>query len=77
MIHNILFEEYFMERKPKNFIKAAIKHPGALRKSLKIKQGEKIPEDKLDKATKSTNPILRKRAIFAKTLRGLRKTGGR
>lgn len=32
------------------WIKGAIKHPDALRKSLKVKKGDKIPEKKLEKA---------------------------
>lgn len=59
--------------KSSNFIQGAIKHPGALRKSLHIKAGDNIPEKVLEKATKSKNKILAKRANFAKTLRGLRK----
>jgi hypothetical protein len=54
------------------FIQKAIKHPGALRKTLKVKKGEKIPEKKLDKATHSKNPTTRKRAVLAKTLRKMR-----
>jgi hypothetical protein len=34
------------------FIKEAIKKPGALRKSLGVKKGEKIPAEKLAKAAK-------------------------
>ncbi len=57
----------------KKWIAGAIKHPGALRKELHIKENAKIPEKKLDKAANSSNPKLKKRAILAKTLRGLRK----
>lgn len=53
----------------KNFIKDAIKHPGALRKELHVKEGQKIPEKKLDKAAHSKNPTERKRAVLAKTLK--------
>lgn len=56
-----------------NWIKGAIKKPGALRKSLGVKVGEKIPEAKLNKATKSSNPVTRKRAELAKTLKGFKK----
>lgn len=45
----------------------------ALRKELHVKKGENIPEKKLNKAAKSSNPTLAKRANLAKTLRGLRK----
>jgi len=57
----------------KKWIQNAIKHPGALRKTLHVKKGEKIPESKLEKATHSKNPTTVKRANMAKTLRGLRK----
>lgn len=55
------------------FIQKAIKKPGALRKSLHVKEGEKIPESKLKKAEHSKNPTTRKRAVLAETLRKLRK----
>jgi len=55
------------------FIQKAIKHPGALRKSLHVKKGEKIPENKLKKAEHSKNPTTRKRAVLAETLKKLRK----
>jgi len=57
----------------KNWIKAAIKKPGALRKSLGVKAGEKIPEAKLEKAENSKNPTTRRRANLAKTLRKMNK----
>lgn len=46
---------------------------GALRESLHIKKGEKIPASKLKKAEHSKNPTLRKRANLAETLKNLRK----
>jgi len=55
------------------WIQKAISKPGALRKSLHVKKGEKIPEKKLEKAEHSKNPKLRKRAILAKTLKKLHK----
>lgn len=57
----------------KNFIQKAIKHPGALRKALHVKKGEKIPESKLKKAEHSKNPTMAKRARLAETLKKLRK----
>jgi hypothetical protein len=54
-----------------NWIKGAIKHPGALRKSLKVKEGETIPTGKLTKASHSENPTLAKRANLALTLKKL------
>ncbi len=55
------------------WIQKAIKHPGALRKSLGVKKGAKIPSKKLTKAAHSKNPTLRKRAALAKTLSRLHK----
>lgn len=55
------------------WIQKAIKKPGALRKSLGVKKGKKIPAAKLAKAAKSKNPTLRRRAILAKTLKKLRR----
>ena len=67
-----------MSRAKKNFIQGAIKHPGALHKELHVPQGQKIPTKKLEKATHSKNPLMRKRANLAKTLRKLpRHTGPR
>lgn len=57
------------------FIQKAIKHPGALRKELHVKKGEKIPESKLKKAEHSKNPTTRKRAVLADTLKHLRHKG--
>lgn len=56
-----------------HWINEAIKKPGALRKSLKVKKGEKIPTAKLKKAEKSDNPKLAKRAHLAETLKKLNK----
>jgi len=55
------------------FIQKAIKHPGALRKTLKVKKGHKIPEAKLKKAEHSKNKTTAKRARLAETLKGLHK----
>ena len=52
-----------------NFIQKAIKHPGALHRQLKVPMGQNIPEAKLEKAEHSKNPILRKRAQLAETLK--------
>jgi hypothetical protein len=41
----------------KNWIKSAIKKPGALRKSLGVKAGEKIPAKKLAKAAKAPGKL--------------------
>ncbi len=54
------------------FIQKAIKHPGALRKKLKVKKGNKIPLDKLEKASHSKNSTTKKQANLAITLRKMR-----
>lgn len=59
------------------WIQKAIKHPGALHKKLGVPEGEKIPAKKLAKAAKSKNPTTRKQVALARTLSGLRKSGGR
>ena len=53
-----------------NWIKSAIKHPGALHAELHVPQGQKIPAAKLSKATHSSNTTLRHRAQLAVTLKG-------
>lgn len=53
------------------WIQKAIEHPGALRKSLHVPEGEKIPQKKLVKASHSENPTLAKRANLAMTLKKL------
>lgn len=58
-----------MAKEKAMWMQSAVKHPGALRKTLKVKKGEKIPEEKLDKALHSKNPLTRKRANLAKTFR--------
>lgn len=62
-----------MAEKKKNWISGAIKHPGALRKTLHVKEGEKIPEAKLKKAEHSKNPKTAKRARLAETLKKMHK----
>jgi hypothetical protein len=54
------------------FIKDAIKKPGALRKSLGVKKGEKIPAGKLAAAAKKPGKM-GQRARLAQTLKGLKK----
>lgn len=53
----------------KKWIQGAIKHPGALRKTLHVKKGQKIPASKLKKAEHSKNPKTAKRARLAETLK--------
>ncbi len=52
----------------KKFIQEAIKKPGALRKALHIKEGETIPEKKLETAAKKGGKM-GQRARFAETLK--------
>jgi hypothetical protein len=62
--------------KAEKWIHKAIKHPGALHKSLHVPAGEKIPAKKLAKAAHSDNPKLAKRAHLAQTLKKLHKKDG-
>ncbi len=55
------------------WIAGAIKHPGALHRSLGVPQGEKIPASKMKAALHSRNPMTRKRAALAQTLGKMRK----
>ena len=57
----------------KNWIKGAIKHPGALHTTLDVPAGKKIPAAKLKKAEHSKNPTTAKRAHLAETLKKLHK----
>lgn len=61
-----------MGRAKKNWIAGAIKQPGALRKTLGVKEGHNISEKKLEKAERSKNPLTKKRAIFAETLKSFK-----
>ena len=56
----------------KNWIKGAIKRPGALRKSLGVKKGQRIPASKLAAAAKKGGK-LGQRARLAQTLRRMHK----
>ncbi len=58
--------------KPKNWIAGAIKKPGALRKELHVKAGEKIPAKKLAAAAKAPGK-LGQRARLAETFKKMRK----
>lgn len=55
------------------WIQGAIKHKGALHEQLGVPQGEKIPASKIEAATHSKNPTLRKRAVLAQTLKKFKK----
>jgi hypothetical protein len=67
--NNVLLEYALNEKK--NWIQDAIKKPGALRKSLKVKSGKDIPTGKLEKAAEKGGK-LGKRARLALTLKKLR-----
>ncbi|UCG10497.1 MAG: hypothetical protein JSW30_01190, partial [Dehalococcoidia bacterium] len=54
------------------WIKEAIKKPGALRKSLGVKKGEKIPAKKLAAASKKPGKM-GQRARFAQMLKSFKK----
>ena len=54
------------------WIQKAIKKPGALKSSLGVKKGEKIPAKKLATAAKAPGKM-GQRARLAQTLRGLKK----
>jgi hypothetical protein len=56
----------------KNWIKDAIKKPGALRKELNVKKGKNIPESKLKAAAKKKGTE-GKRARLAETLGKMKK----
>ena len=55
-----------------NWIKKAIKKPGALRQAMGVKKGETIPRGKLEKAAKAPGKM-GQRARLAMTLRKLGK----
>lgn len=56
----------------RNWIAGATKNKGALHRNLGVPEGQKIPAGKLDAATKSSNPTIRKEANLAKTLKKMR-----
>ena len=55
--------DHWMQDATKNMKK------GALRKALHVKDGENIPESKLEKAEHSDNPTMRRRAALAETFK--------
>lgn len=58
--------------KNKKWIQEAIKNPGALKKQMGVKKGEKIPAKALAKAAKAIGK-LGQRARLAQTLRKMKK----
>ena len=63
--------EEMKEKKYKNWIRGAIKKPGALHRALGIAQGKKIPAKRLATAAKKGGKM-GKRARLAETLKGLK-----
>ena len=78
LINKMVKSECRTERKSGggNWIKSAVKHPGALHKELHVKEGEKIPAKKLAKAEHSVNPTLARRARLAETLKHMHHAKG-
>ena len=68
---NTDFKEYSGGGMAKNWIKGAIKKPGALHEQLGVPQGQKIPAKKLAKAAKAPGK-LGQRARLAETLKGMK-----
>ena len=75
-----------MAQRSQRWIQKAIKSPGALRRLLRIKAGQKIPQAVLQRlaeaeigekvradGTVKVTPRLKKRVVLARTLRKLRK----
>lgn len=52
-----------------HWIQDAIKHKGSLHKALGVPSKEKIPSGRIEAATHSKNPKLRKKAVLAQTLK--------
>lgn len=57
----------------KKWIKKATENKGALHRNLGVKEGDKIPEKKLESAKHSENPKIRKEAALAETLKHIHK----
>lgn len=64
-----------MPKQQQYWIGEAIERPGALRKSLGIKKGDKIPEEELASAAKKPGKM-GQRARLAKTLDTMRQKRG-
>lgn len=55
-----------------DWIEGATKNKGGLHRSLGVPEGQKIPAAKVEAATHSSDPTVRKQANLAETLKGLR-----
>lgn len=58
-----------MGRERKDFMRGAVKKPGALHKALHVPMDKNIPKATLSKAAHSKSPLMKKRANLAKTFR--------
>lgn len=58
------------------WMSGAVKHPGALHRTLGVPAGQKIPAAKLERAEHSPNPLTRKRASLAETFRNAHHADG-
>lgn len=61
------------KKKTKDFLKDL--KTGSLHKDLGVPLDKPIPADKLDKATHSKDPLIKKRAILAKNMRSWNRGG--
>jgi len=55
---------------PRKWIRGAIDHPGALRRTLKVPEGKLIPAKKLERASQQSG-VTGRRARLAQTMRKL------
>ena len=58
------------QARKKGGLQIKIKHPGRLHRELGVKVGTKIPASKIEAATHSKDPTVRRDAIRAKTFAG-------
>lgn len=64
-------------KKGGKFIQGMHLKKGALHRDLGVPEGEKIPAGKLEAATHSSNPTVRRRAVVAETMKGFHPKGKR
>jgi len=62
-----------VNEKGEKWIQKAVKHPGGLHRALHVPADEPIPAGKLERATHSSDPKIKKQAVLARTLKGLHK----
>lgn len=68
-VTNILIDERKNEMSDDKWMQNVHPKKGALHKQLGVPEGKKIPAKKLEKATHSKDPLLKKRAVLAETYR--------